>query len=473
MAEKSGSTHKMRIHVRDKDFTLFVRRRGVFTLLAPSGRYTESLLLVLAQDYLSKPGFYGIDLSALDAVTLPLIRCLRDYAENTDPARGRIIFVNPPDRIRALLKLVDPQGRVPVTFSERDLEGELEQVDGRVRLAEGRLHLVRTMLASHPCWQLTDPENRWLCPFCVTPRTDIRFVLRSTPTPAVITRVLHHLTEECSTWVEGATDGWPFEVLERVIRYGREGPAAAPEPAPPPQAPCDDRRRRLLPREIPDIQGCDVEVYSRAASPLTGDFFDVVRLPDGRRALLIGDVSGGGVDASILMGVARTLLSLRLRETAEIGEALARANDDLCAQLDQESYVSALVAVPDPAKGRIWIARAGHPAPFLARPGEDVVRLETPGPVLGFVPTASFERGIEARSFEMRPGDVLLMHTDGLEELKGAQGDRFGADRVAELLRAHAEMDVKMALGSLALEAEQFAPKRTEDVSALCVKARR
>ena len=468
------STHKMRIHVRDKDFTLFVRRRGVFSLLAPSGRYTEALLLAVAQDYLSKPGFYAVDLSALDAVTLPFIRCLRDYAENTDPARGRLVFVNPPDRIRALLKLVDPQGRVPVTFSERDLEGDLEQVEGRVRRAEDRLHLVRTMLASHPCWQLTDPENRWLCPFCVTIRQEIRFVLRGTPSQAVVSRVLHHLDEECSTYVEGATDGWPFEVLERVIRYGREGPAAPPAAAvaASPDS-LDDRRRRLLPRVLPAVDGCEIEIYSRAASPLTGDFFDVVKLPDGRRAVLVGDVSGGGIDAGVLMGAARKLLSLRLREIPDLSEALARANDDLCAELDQESYVSVAVAVPDPAKGELWVARAGHPAPFLARTGE-VARLEAPGPVLGFVPSASFEQGIEARKVEMRKGDVLLLHTDGLEELKGAGGERFGADRVAEILRAHASMDVKMVLGALVLEAEQFGgatARRVEDVTAVCVKA--
>jgi phosphoserine phosphatase RsbU/P len=75
----------------------------------------------------------------------------------------------------------------------------------------------------------------------------------------------------------------------------------------------------------------------------------------------------------------------------------------------------------------------------------------------------------------MGPGDVLLLHTDGLEELKGADGDRFGADRLAELLRAHAALDVRMLLGALVLEAEQFAgpgAKRTDDLTAVCVKAR-
>ncbi len=479
MANKSSSTHRMRIHLRDQDFTLYLRPRGLFTILAPAGRYSDTLLGVLGQDFLSKPGFLAVDLSGLDAVTLPLIRALRDYAVELDPARGRMVFINPPDRIRGLLKLVDPDGRIPVTFSERDLEGDLEAVDGRVRRAEDRLQLVRTMLASHPCWQLTDRDNRWLCPFCVTLRPDVRFVLRGTPSQAVVTQVLHHLSEECSTYVEGATDGWPFEVLERVIRFSREGgtpPPGALPPAPPtPVADTpDDRRRRLLPRSLPSIDGCALDVYSRAASPLTGDFFDVVRLPGGRRALVVGDVSGGGIDPGVLMGAARKLLSLRLREIDDLSEALGKVNDDLCDELDQESYVTVAVAVPDPARGELLVARAGHPAPFLARASGELARLETPGPVLGFVPTASFEQGIEVRRVELGPGDVLLMHTDGLEELKGAEGERFGADRLAELLRAHAAQDVRMLLASLVREAERFAGagvKQVEDLTAICVKA--
>ena len=178
MPENGSSTQEARIHFRDKDVTLFVRRRGNFTVLAPSGRYTESLLEALARDFLGRPGFYALDLSALEAVTLPLIRALLSFASSLDPASGRLLFVNPPDRLRSLLALVDPSARIPVTFSERDLEGDLEQVDGRLRRAGDGLHLVRTMLSSHPCWQLTDRESLWLCPFCTTIRPGIRFVLR-------------------------------------------------------------------------------------------------------------------------------------------------------------------------------------------------------------------------------------------------------------------------------------------------------
>jgi serine phosphatase RsbU (regulator of sigma subunit) len=484
VADKVGgggsSTRRVRIHARDKDFTLYLRPRGLFTVLAPAGRCTEAFLSLLLQDFLHKPDFLAADLSALDAVTLPFIRALRDYAAGLDATSGRLVLVNPPDKIRALLKLVDREGRVTLTASEKDLEGNLEEVEGRVRKAEDRVEVVRTMVASHPCWQLADREGRWLCPFCVTVRPEIRFLSRAAPTQALLGRVIRHLIEECTTYVDGAVDGWPFEVLERALRStDAEEPPATPaagavdgvHSASASEA-GEERRRRLLPRRIPPVDGFEIELWTRSARPLTGDFFDFLRLPDGRRGLLVGDVSGPGVDAGVLMGVARKTLAIRLRDTADAADALARANDDLCSELDGESFVSALLAVFDGAKRELVVARAGHPAPFLVRKAGGVERLEPPGPVLGFVPTASFDQGVEPGTFAVQAGDLLLVHTDGLEELRSAEGERFGAERIAEVLRGQAGQSAATALGALVLEAEQFAgPKgRSEDATAVCVR---
>jgi serine phosphatase RsbU (regulator of sigma subunit) len=129
------------------------------------------------------------------------------------------------------------------------------------------------------------------------------------------------------------------------------------------------------------------------------------------------------------------------------------------------------------AEGReLRLIRSGHVAPFLVRSGAplSVTRLETPGPFLGLVPSASFNEPLQAVRHELRPGDLLLLHTDGLEELKGRAGEKFGADRIAGLLRAHAPSEAALVLGALILEAEQFgaAAPRREDVTAVCVKVR-
>ena len=491
MAEKGGTTRRTRVHAREKDFTLYVRVRGLFTVLAPVGRYHDSLLGTLGE-FLEKPNFLAVDLSKLDAVALPLVRVLSEYAADLDPKQGRMVFVSPPDKIRALLKLVDRAGHVALTLSDKDLEGDLDEVQGRVRKAQDRLLLVRTMLETNPCWQLVDSEGRWLCPFCVTLRPSIRFVARGSVTQMVVDRVAFHLGHECSTYTDGKTDGWPFEVLERVLNNSSSA-SIATEPsrpeggvqlAPPPRKASreekseglDTRRKHLLPPDPPYLEGCEVAVYYNTAAAMSGDFYDFVRLPDRRVAIVVGDISASGVEPGILMGIARKVLRIRLRETGDIAKAIGLANDDLCEELERESYVAYAVAVIDGPRREMKLARAGHVAPFLVRGGAGgvVERLELSGPLLGLVPTATFEEEVEVQSFALGSGDVLLLHSDGLEELRDRHGDVFGADRLASSLRLNAGAAAEFILGAAILEAEQFGSgaDRDQDMTAVCVRFR-
>lgn len=484
MAEKGGSTRHTRVHARDRDFTLYVRKRGLFTLLAPVGRYSDALLGGMAE-FLQKPDFLAVDLSKLDAVSLPLVRAFSEYASTLDPKSGRMVLVRPPDKIRALLKLVDRDSRITLAVSDRDLEGNAEQVQERVQRAHARVHLVRAMLETNPCWQLADGEGRWLCPFCVTLRPGIRYVARGSVTQRVVDGVATHLSEECSTYTDGKTDGWPFEVLERVLSSGQPLPDAARNSGMRSNTGVrratkaalseglDARKRHLLPSEPPRVDGCEIAVYYGPAGELSGDFYDFIRLPDHRVAIVVGDISAGGADPGVLMGIARKVLRIRLQETGDVQRALGMANDDLCDDLDRECYVTAAVALIDGPRREMKIARAGHAAPFLVR-GAVVERLALPGPLLGLVPTASFEEEIEVQSFALGSGDLLLLHTDGLEELRERNGDTFGADRVASILQANAGSPAEFVLGAAVLEAEQFCSgaDRDQDMTAVCVRFR-
>lgn len=475
MSETTGSSRRTWIHAQDRDFILYTQQRGEFTVLAPAGRYTEALLGRLAEDFLAKSIPLAVDLSKLDAVTLPLVKALCDHAAEG----GRVVLLRPPEKILALVRLVGRQDLVPVVLSEGDLEGDPESFEARAEKSRQRFGLVREMLQSNPCWQLVDPDQHWLCPFCVTFRPDVTYEAVGTPSRQALERISRHLGEECSTYADGATDGWPFEVLERVAAQAvadraRQEAAAAGPPGAGALGEVDQRRRLLLPTAPASIPNCDTEICYRGAPEPSGDFYDFVRLPERRVALVVGDVSARNVEPGVLMGMARKTISIRLRDTGDPGKALEAANEDLVGELEEECLVTAAVAVIDGPKREVRLARAGHVAPFLVRAATgEVERLVPDGPVLGLVPTSALDTGVEVETRVLEPGDLLFLHTDGLEGLRNPEGELFGADRIAGILRTNAGLEAAFVLGAVIVEAEQFAGpwERKEDLTAVCVRA--
>lgn len=497
MPDMGDASNEARVHAREQEFTLNVKERGHFTVLSPVGRYSDTLLGVLVQDFMDKPAYLAVDLSRLEAVTLPLIRAFYEYAVGLGREEGRLVLLRPPDKIRGLVKLVAKQDVIPIVLSERDLEGDTREIHQRMTKSADRLDLVRRQLEKNPSWQFVDADCRWLCPFCATLRTDIRMVTHGAPTPGVIDRVCRHLAEECTTYSEGSTEGWPRDVLERTLshanaelaqqssehRIGRnssrilrlEEKQKKADELQKGDLSASEARRRLLPASPPALAGFDLGMYYLPADLMGGDFYNFVGLGGGRMGIVVGDVSVHDLDAGVLMGMARKVLSLRLREAGDPLKALSRANEDLYEELDRQSYATAVVAILDGERREVRLSTAGHVLPFLARvgPPPEVVRMEPAGPVLGLAQGQAFEQGLEARTLSLKAGDVLLLHTSGLEHVKNSAGAEFGADRVAAVLKTHALVDARLILGALALEVEQFCKDevRHADISAICVKA--
>ena len=92
--------------------------------------------------------------------------------------------------------------------------------------------------------------------------------------------------------------------------------------------------------------------------------------------------------------------------------------------------------------------------------------------MLGLVPTAALEQGVEVRLLNLKPGDVLVLYSDGLETLKNESGESFGADRIAAILRTNAHLEASLILGAVIVEAEQFSlgTDRKEDITAICAR---
>lgn len=196
-----------------------------------------------------------------------------------------------------------------------------------------------------------------------------------------------------------------------------------------------------------------------------GDFFDALQLGDGRVALLLGDVSGKGLQAATASQAVRTTLQTFALSSHDAATVLADANRVLCSTLSDGTFATATVALIDPTAGTLDIASAGHPDPYLCT--DDGVRLldvhrSVP---LGLFDDTSFE-GVAAR---LVPGETLLLYSDGLLDARH-DAEFFGEHRVEELLAPLRGAGPDTIVSMLIAESDAFSGERhTDDVALLAL----
>ncbi|MDX1384020.1 MAG: PP2C family protein-serine/threonine phosphatase [Thermoanaerobaculia bacterium] len=186
----------------------------------------------------------------------------------------------------------------------------------------------------------------------------------------------------------------------------------------------------LLPRSVPDLEGYNISHAYRTANEVGGDYYDFSLLEDGRLVLMVGDASGHGMAAGLLMAIANATLELAVDLDPAPPEVLRLLNRTLCRTGDKRAFMSIFYGLLDPASGELEFACAGHPFPFLRRPGGDIEELGEGGFPLGFRPELRFE----ARHATLAAGDTLVLYSDGLPEGVNHAGETFGYERLRELV---------------------------------------
>jgi serine phosphatase RsbU (regulator of sigma subunit) len=187
-------------------------------------------------------------------------------------------------------------------------------------------------------------------------------------------------------------------------------------------------QRSFLPQKLPALPGFAFASHYDPAFEVGGDFYDVIHLADGAIGLLIGDVSGKGVSAALRMARMSSELRFSAMAEREPQAVLARANRTLLETSQDEIFVTALYARLDPRTRRLTVSNAGHLPPMLRHVVEgDVVRLEgATGLALGVLAEALFEQ----EEHELRPGDTLVLYTDGVVEAESPNQEQYGFDRL-------------------------------------------
>jgi serine phosphatase RsbU (regulator of sigma subunit) len=217
----------------------------------------------------------------------------------------------------------------------------------------------------------------------------------------------------------------------------------------------------MLPAAPPDVPGAEMAGACVPARNVGGDYYDMLRLPGGRAALLVADVSGHNVGAALMMAVSRAALRAEISRAGGPDEVLARTNRLLEGDLARsELFVSVFLAVFDPALGELSYASAGHNPAILRRGGGGPVEsLDADGILLGVLPDHAFER----RTVRLGPGDLLLLYTDGLTEARDGREEMFGEERLAAALDEASGRPLREIPGALLAAVDQFTSAAAAD----------
>ena len=223
---------------------------------------------------------------------------------------------------------------------------------------------------------------------------------------------------------------------------------------------------RLAPPDLPPIEGFEVgRVYEPGTGAMAGDFYDLYQTSPSRTAVVIGDVTGHGIEPSITAFQVKYLLRVFLRNYRDPAQALEELNAIMSAQGRPEEFVSLVAAVFDTAAGTLRYASAGHPPAWLWTDGE-VQALRATGPLLTLDPHA----GYTSREVELDAGDLLLLYTDGLAEARSGEA-LFGEDRIGAVLRRDPGQDAHVLCKSLLDAARDFADgPLTDDLAILAIR---
>jgi serine phosphatase RsbU (regulator of sigma subunit) len=190
-------------------------------------------------------------------------------------------------------------------------------------------------------------------------------------------------------------------------------------------------QKSFLPDSPPRVPGFDLAALNTPAMEVGGDFYDFIPVSLDQWGLVIADVSGKGFPAALFMALSRTLLRANTRGNPGVIETINRANNMITEQQSTSMFVTLFYGVLDPRRKTLTYVNAGHNPPLvLGRGSGDVMMLAARGIALGIMPDMQFEE----KEIALRPGDILVLFTDGVTEAVNRQNEMFGPERLSRLV---------------------------------------
>lgn len=227
----------------------------------------------------------------------------------------------------------------------------------------------------------------------------------------------------------------------------------------------------MLPRTFPpypDIANLELYASMDPAREVGGDFYDFFLIDDRRLCFGIGDVSGKGVSAALFMVITRTILKNQALSGNSLPEIMRRTNDMLCAENDENMFVTIFMGVLDVVSGDVEYVCAGHNPPLISRGGEPFRFLDVqPSIVVGGVEDAAYA----SSRIKLAPGDLLFLYTDGVTEAMNSREELFGDQRMISAANASGTRDARELVRAMRTAVDRFVEETpaSDDVTMLAV----
>jgi sigma-B regulation protein RsbU (phosphoserine phosphatase) len=225
-------------------------------------------------------------------------------------------------------------------------------------------------------------------------------------------------------------------------------------------------QQSLLPKEIPQLAGFEIDGAWEPARVVGGDYFDVIKLSDTKLGICIADVVGKSVSAALLMANVQASVRAFASESVSPSALCARVNSVLCANIASGKFVTLFYGVLNSDRQSFVYTNAGHLLPLLIRANCDVTELRNEGAVLGVFPEWKYDDSVIA----LCPGDRLLLFTDGITEaaLPGSD-EEFGEQRLIASAQAHSEDSTTELKSRLLTDVKDFCASQLRDDATLVV----
>lgn len=376
--------------------------------------------------------------------------------------------------------------------------GELRQtISDQDRMQETIDH-VKNLMASSPVWRVKSHDGHWVCPHC-------RQVLRSIDVSSNILMyqtapypIAEHLIETCAAYKANSIAAEAVSEMDKIVT--QDGPKAAPAPRGSVseellaslkteldavrnqvgkdsdlQKNLEEARKkqlRMLP-DLPKIPGFDFEVIYKPCSHVAGDLYDFIKVSENEIGILMGDVSGHGVDAALVMSLARKVFQMQAKGRSSPWDTLVTSNMEIHPDLDGKTFITTAYGVLNTKTKMLNFARAGHNPLIVYNEKRDpqILLSEPKGMAVGMDKGPRFAAGLEEVDVQLQSGDMMLWYTDGVSETRGKGDAEFGIEGILEVVKKYAKLDAKVLLHMCELARTEFqVGEQDDDVTIIAIR---